>query len=137
MNEQFNDDEEDPTPTDYGESPWIGPHLGTVTPAGEQERGEDADDGGPLDLAYLRDLLSLLQDMDVSAFSAGGLTVTFRDRAGLRLPDTKPANLVRGAEPVEDAAEFLKRDPAPDGWRNPALWPAQNGKVLKLNGELE
>lgn len=100
---------------------------------------------GAFDLAYLRDLLSLLKDMDVAAFNAGGITVSFKSpevndaipgpdlKGRTRLATIKDEDKSTSSQPVAGFGTAPQRD----GWKNPALWPDQNGRVLKLNGEYE
>lgn len=91
-----------------------------------------------LDLAYLRDLLSLLQDMDVSVFKLGGFEITMRDGRSQFVP-TVPRVVKDSAGSVSGSLEENERAPEErrDGWRNPNLWPTQAGRTLKLDGSYE
>lgn len=92
-----------------------------------------------LDLAHLRDLLSLLREMDVQAFQVPGMSVGFQERSDeeralSRLTPEQREDAERGtsAKPV---AGFNPGDTA--GFKNPKLWAATNGKRLKLDGSYE
>jgi hypothetical protein len=92
--------------------------------------GETSDE---LDLAYLRDLLSLLSNMEVAAFSAGGITVKFQPKQVISTqPIVRSLTKPQGEVDDEDIPVAAK-----DGWQNPLLWPSQGGKVLKFDGSFE
>lgn len=96
-----------------------------------------------MDLAHLRDLLGLLRDMGVAAFSAGGIAVTFKDGGnddseigGIHVPlkgrtKEKVVDDEDGSTSSKPVAGFK------DLWHNPNLWPNQAGKVIKFDGTLE
>jgi len=111
---------------------------------------EDSDQGfqspdevHAIDLAHLRDLLSLLKDMDVAAFSAGGVNVAFRvpEPGEVRVPlaGRKLAQVLQdedastSSRPVSGFNSLEARD----GFKNPNLWPGQGGRVLRFDGSFE
>lgn len=101
--------------------------------------GASKDGGDPVDLAYLRDLLSILNEHKVAGFSGAGIQVTFQD-------DTPWAGSGGSAKPAitaedENHSTSSKRvggfATARDGFHHPSLWQNQNGKFLRFNGDLE
>ena len=91
----------------------------------------------PLDLAYLRDLLSLLTEFEVRAFSLGNMAIAF--------PESKvdPPLVGRTIEQVEadegrsTSSRQVKGFDGNNLWKNPALWPVQGGRPLKFDGGTE
>lgn len=84
-----------------------------------------------IDLAHLRDLLGVLKDSGVHSFQAGGLTVVFNEP---EIPTfiTKPTTAATVAD--DGHSTSTKRV---DGFKNPILYPWQNGKMLRFDGSLE
>lgn len=76
-------------------------------------------------------LIDGLRQRDVHSFQGCGITVVFNEReeyTGLS-PKAK-------ANSVEDDGHSTSNRPV-DGFRHPALYQWQNGKVLKFDGSLE
>lgn len=91
-------------------------------------------DGPEIDLDYLKDFLLVLQTCGVRAFSGYGVSVHFSGET----PDFSPA--ASAESPFVNSAEspFVNTTVLPkDGWRNPKLWPQQNGRVLRFDGSFE
>lgn len=128
---QFPVDEQDETLTTSDELPKTEQLLGE--PDQDPESIE-------LDLAHLRDLLALLRDNEVAAFSGAGFQVSFKDSP----PPPPLMGRTRLAAMEDDDRSTSSRqvagfsaDAPKDGWRNPALWPSQAGRTLKLDGSFE
>lgn len=85
-----------------------------------------------LDLVHLGDLLRLLRDNKVHSFQAGEITVVFNEEE----PYTPivGAAAKKAAEADDGHSTSSKRV---GGFKDPALWQHQNGKVLRFNGSLE
>lgn len=89
---------------------------------------------------HLRDLLGLLCEFKVAAFTAGGLAVTFQHDDSEPVPD-----LGRSAtEIVEDESRSASsrrvrgfNDEPVSTWKHPSLWGAQGGKTLSFDGSLK
>ena len=84
-----------------------------------------------LDLPSLGELLHMLRDNDVHSFQAGGITVVFNEKSefeGLATP-------VAAATIVDDGHSTSTKRVG--GFRDPSLYPWQNGKVLTFTGALE
>lgn len=92
-------------------------------------------EGPEIDLDYLKDFLLVLQTCGVRAFSGYGVSVHFGGEA----PDFPVAARELGARNAlsEDTSAVSKVTEARDGWRNPNLWPQQNGRMLKFDGSFE
>jgi hypothetical protein len=85
-----------------------------------------------VDLAFLKDFLVTLQGCNVARFSGYGISVDFNREAGGF--DVAPASVGAGpAVSVEPPSVTRGKD----GWKNPNLWPQQNGRVLKFDGSFE
>ena len=93
-----------------------------------------------MDIAHLRDLLSLLREHRVEAFSAGGLQVTFKDdEVSLPLVGRSEVQVVED-ESRSTSSKRVKGFSDTEStniWDNPALWPAQGGRRLRFDGSLE
>lgn len=85
-----------------------------------------------VDLAWLKDFLLTLQGCSVRSFSGYGVSVDFNSEGGGFSP-VPAARVVDSTLPDEPSS--LTR--GKDGWRNPNLWPQQNGRVLKFDGSFE
>jgi len=87
---------------------------------------------GSIDVAELRDLLSMLKEFEVSAFQMGGMSVTFHE----------PQNCGFTGSPkkLEDDGHSTstKRVEGFGGpvYRDPRLWAHQNGKSIKFDGSM-
>lgn len=112
----------------------------------EPSLAAEPSDGVELDLAHLRDLLSLLRDMDVAAFSGAGFQVSFKTgepfEGRVPLVGRSPGQTLKDEDRSTSSTqvsgfEFARRYENKDGFKHPTLWPGQNGKVLKFNGSLE
>lgn len=79
----------------------------------------------------LRNLLPLLRENDVHSFQAGGITVVFNEKSEY---EALPAAVKAQVKEDDGHSTSNKRV---DGFRNPALWQWQNGKVLKFDGSME
>lgn len=120
-----------------GGSVWAGE-------TGTDAADDSGDDGtfavGPstdvLDLAYLRDLLTILNTHKVAGFSGAGIQVTFQEETPWE--GAKPAGVTVADENRSTSSRQVGGfAPSRDGFRHPSLWQGQNGKILKLNGDLE
>lgn len=92
-----------------------------------------------MDLAYLRDLLSLLSEYKVQAFVRNGMQIAFREEAE---PVMMSKRIAEAAESDDGGATSARRvggfnPAAPSSFRHSKLWQGQNGKVLNFMGELE
>lgn len=91
-------------------------------------------DGTPMDLAYLRDLLSLLSEFRVKGFTLGNLAVAFGQ------DELDPPQVGRTVEQIvldEGRSTSSRQVKGFDGqniWKHPALWQTQGGKPLKFDG---
>lgn len=91
-----------------------------------------------LDLAYLRDLLSILNTHKVAGFSGSGIQVTFQEET----PWVETTKANGATREDEDRSTSSKRvsgfsSERRDGFHHPSLWQSQNGKILRFNGDLE
>jgi hypothetical protein len=92
-----------------------------------------------LDIAHLRDLLALLKDMRVEAFSAGGIQVTFKDDPIGTTYARTPEEVVADADRSTSSRKvkgFADTETS-SIWDSPSLWPAQGGRKLRFDGSLE
>lgn len=90
-----------------------------------------------LDLAYLRDLLSLLQEKGVSGFTCPGFAVTFSESESEHVPAVgRTVEEVAQDEDRSTSSRRVKGFQDVSTWTHPSLWPAQGGKVLKFDGSL-
>lgn len=98
-----------------------------------------SDDSG-LDLAHLRDLLSLLQEKRVSTFqqdATGSLVIVFKEDGEGFAPSALPAMVADDGHGTSNRpVAGFERKPA-GGFRHPSLWSQQGGKALRLDGKLE
>lgn len=84
-----------------------------------------------LDLQSIRDLLDLCNEKRVQSFQGLGLTFVFKDDDEvIQFTKTQPT-----AQVSDDGHSTSNK--RVDGFKNPALWPHQNGKALKFDGSLE
>ena len=86
-----------------------------------------------VDLALLKDFLLVLQGCQVARFSGYGVAVDFR---GEDSADGFAPGALGTVASLPDDAPAIGREPR-DAWRNPNLWPQQNGRVLKFDGSFE
>jgi hypothetical protein len=86
-----------------------------------------------IDLALLKDFLLVLQSCQVARFSGYGVSVDFRAEGDAA--DFAPRALGAVKQDAHDESSMTRE--TKDAWRNPNLWPQQNGKVLKFDGSLE
>lgn len=88
----------------------------------------------PLDLAQMRDLLSLLKEFNVQGFTHGDFAVTFaRDLdPDLVSVDGRP---VRAGEDKQTVTGFSKPKQELAGFRNPSLWQEQGGKPYSFTAD--
>lgn len=112
---------------------------------GTDEADDAGDDGtfavgaaeDAIDLAYLRDLLSILNTHKVAGFSGAGIQVTFQEdtpwagdpKAGVTVADENRSTSSRQVGGFTSERR--------DGFHHPSLWQNQNGKFLRFNGDLE
>ena len=160
MNEHDSGDEQDGT-LDLSESHLIELPSGdfesngirlTTDPALPQpsQAVEGTDVGAePMDLAYLRDLLGVLTNFRVAAFSHAGFGITFHpvqsDDAGSGYIVPLKGRTKEKAVEDEDGQTSsvpvrgfnFKVQDVDNPWKNPVLWPAQHGRVLKFDGTYE
>lgn len=92
---------------------------------------EESEAPAQLDLAYLRDLLSLLREHKVQAFQVEGMGVTFVEES-----EEAVARSNLTPKQVEDENRSTSSTPV-GGFKSPTLWPTTNGKRLNFRGELE
>lgn len=84
-----------------------------------------------VDIQFTRDLVSLLRENDVHSFQGFGLTFVFNEK-----PESYvPAGAVEAAKVEDDGHSTSTKRVG--GFRDPALFPWQNGKSLTLRGTLE
>ena len=86
-----------------------------------------------LDLSEVEALLDTLIKRRVASFQGFGMTIVFKEDGEYEqfsADPTKPQ-----AQVVEDGHSTSNKPV--DGFRNKALYPFQNGKVLKFDGSLE
>lgn len=92
-------------------------------------------EGGMVDLAQMRDLLSLLKEFNVQGFTQGDFAITFaRDLD----PDLVSVDGRRIKSKDDDEMEVtgFKKPTAPlTGFKNPGLWAAQGGKPYSFTAE--
>lgn len=94
----------------------------------------EAEEQTPMDLAYLRDLLSLLSEFRVKGFTLDNLAVAFSEA------EVDPPLVGRTIEEVvvdENRSTSSRRVRGFDGknlWEHPSLWPTQAGRPLKFDG---
>jgi hypothetical protein len=119
LSEQYSGVARDVEPDGYGTS--------TELPFSEGTEHEH------VDLAHFKDFLLVLQGCNVRAFSGYGISVSFADEGGGF--DSAPAQSGR-IEQLPSEPSTMSAD-IKDGWRNPNLWPQQNGRVLKFDGSFE
>lgn len=85
-----------------------------------------------VDIAHLRDLLSMLRDLDVAQFSAGGIQVVFHEKPE---PIFTPAAAKKMVEDDGHSTSNRRVEGFANGsFRDPALWASQGGKVLQFDG---
>lgn len=105
-----------------------------MSEATETEVEIEVQDDTPMDLAYLRDLLSLLSEFRVKGFTLGNLAVAFSEA------EVDPPLVGRTLEEVvvdENRSTSSRRVKGFDGknlWEHPSLWPTQAGRPLKFDG---
>lgn len=82
-----------------------------------------------IDLPELEILLKLLNEQHVESFQGMGITVVFKDNEITQFETVKPK-----AQAEEDGHSTSNK--RVDGFKSPALYPWQNGKVINFKGEL-
>lgn len=82
-------------------------------------------------IEFMRQLLPLLRENDVHSCQVGGVTVVFNEKQVYEgiAPTAQPA-----MEKDDGHSTSNKRV---SGFKDPALWQWQNGKVLTFTGSLE
>lgn len=116
----------------------------TLSASGSQRTDQfsEAEHDDPIDLAYLRDLLGLLRDMEVAAFTAEGFAVSFKQsgqfdpEAHVPFAGRPQAQVIEDEDRSTSSSRVRGFTEARDGFRNPNLWPGQAGKVLQFDGSL-
>lgn len=84
-----------------------------------------------IDIARLDELLQMLRQNDVHSFQAGGITVVFNEKEAYQ--GIAPT----AVDVMEDDDGHSTSNKRVSGFRDPALWKYQNGKVLTFKGSLE
>lgn len=91
----------------------------------------------------MRDLLGLLTEFRVAAFSVGGLQVAFHGEEAnepalpRRIVEAIKADDGSGTSSARISGFTSKQPEEMSGFRNPILWQAQNGRRLTFTGDYE
>ena len=96
----------------------------------EQEETEEGEGVDVIELVKI--LLPILRENNVHSCQVGGLTVVFNEPN----PDTlTPSTAVEAAKIKDDGHSTSNKRVS--GFKDPALWQWQNGKVLDFDGTLK
>lgn len=93
---------------------------------------DDTDTEIVIDIQLTRDLLDLLREKDVHSFQGFGMTVVFNEKPETYSP---PGHTVEAAKIEDDGHSTSTKRVG--GFRDPSLFPWQNGKSLTFKGTLE
>lgn len=118
-------------------SVWTSPDFaGEADDSGDDGTGPMGPPTDVIDLAYLQDLLRILNTHKVAGFSGAGIQVTFQEETPTHA-SVHPGVTIADEDRSTSSRQVGGFAPSRDGFRHPSLWQGQNGKVLKLNGNLE
>lgn len=87
-----------------------------------------------VDLAQMRDLLSLLREFNVQGFTQGDFAITFARDLDPDLISVDGRRIHKDEEEVE-VTGFKKPAPPPTGFKNPGLWREQGGKPYSFTAD--